>query len=98
MALSTAYLQALKRKRPFARRRFSTKRPFLVAMRARKPCLRLRLILLGWNVLFMAQKSSLKTREIERPVMIGRRGIFVKFLRWEQVAKADLAVIGYCLF
>ena len=36
------------RLRPLARRRFSTWRPFFVAMRARKPCVRLRLILLGW--------------------------------------------------
>jgi hypothetical protein len=28
-------------------------RPFLVAMRARKPCVRLRRVTLGWNVLFI---------------------------------------------
>lgn len=33
--------------RPFERRRLSTLRPFLVAMRARKPCVRLRRSLLG---------------------------------------------------
>lgn len=39
--------------RPRARRRAMTWRPFLVAMRARKPWLRLRFNTLGWNVLFM---------------------------------------------
>jgi hypothetical protein len=39
--------------RPFARRRFSTRRPAFVAIRARKPWVRARLILLGWNVRFM---------------------------------------------
>ena len=33
--------------RPFARRRLRTRRPAFVAMRARKPCERARLILLG---------------------------------------------------
>src|SRR5690606_2036173 len=37
-----------------ARRRFRSARPFLVAMRARKPWVRLRRRLLGWNVRFMA--------------------------------------------
>jgi len=41
------------RARPFARRALSTLRPPLVAMRARKPWVRLRRRLLGWNVLFM---------------------------------------------
>jgi hypothetical protein len=35
------------RTRPFARRRFKTSRPAFVAMRARKPWVRARLILLG---------------------------------------------------
>lgn len=34
--------------RPFARRRARTFWPFFVAMRARKPCVRARLTLLGW--------------------------------------------------
>jgi hypothetical protein len=37
-----------RRLRPLARRRFRTWRPFLVAMRARNPWVRFRLILLGW--------------------------------------------------
>ena len=40
--------------RPFARRRFRTRRPALVAIRARKPWVRARFKLLGWNVRFMA--------------------------------------------
>ena len=39
--------------RPCARRDASTRRPFLVAMRARKPCLFTRRRLCGWNVLFI---------------------------------------------
>jgi hypothetical protein len=34
--------------RPFARRAASTRRPATVAIRARKPCRRLRTSLLGW--------------------------------------------------
>jgi hypothetical protein len=41
------------RLRPFARRRFRTSRPFLVLMRTRKPCVRLRRRRFGWNVRFM---------------------------------------------
>ena len=41
------------RLRPFARRRASRRRPLLVAMRARKPCVRLRCRLLGLKVRFM---------------------------------------------
>lgn len=40
--------------RPFARRRLSTRRPALVAIRARNPWVRARLILLGWKVRFIA--------------------------------------------
>jgi len=40
--------------RPRLRRALMTRRPPLVAMRARKPCVRRRLILLGWNVRFMS--------------------------------------------
>jgi hypothetical protein len=38
-----------RRRRPLARRRLMTARPFLVAMRARKPCVRMRLVLLGFR-------------------------------------------------
>ena len=39
--------------RPLARREASTRRPFFVAMRSRKPCLFTRRRLCGWNVLFI---------------------------------------------
>jgi hypothetical protein len=38
--------------RPFARRRLSTKRPFLVLIRTRKPCVRFRCRVFGWKVRF----------------------------------------------
>ena len=47
--------QTVRRLRPLARRAFSTCRPAFVAIRARKPCVRLRFRLLGWNVLFIAR-------------------------------------------
>lgn len=50
---------AARRVRPLARRRFSTCRPFLVAMRARNPCVRFRFTLLGWYVRFMAATLNL---------------------------------------
>jgi hypothetical protein len=45
--------QTARRLRPFARRRARTRRPPLVAMRARKPWTRLRCRLLGLNVRFI---------------------------------------------
>lgn len=50
---SAGLAQAERRLRPFARRRLIKCRPLLVAMRERKPWVRLRLSTLGWNVLFM---------------------------------------------
>lgn len=44
--------ETVSRLRPLARRRLRTSRPFLVLMRTRKPCVRLRRLLLGWNVRF----------------------------------------------
>ncbi len=46
------------RRRPLARRRFSTARPFLVAMRARKPWVRRRETLLGLPRPFFTLRSS----------------------------------------
>ena len=40
-------LLTVRRLRPFARRRFSTSRPFFVAIRTRNPCVRLRWRVLG---------------------------------------------------
>ena len=45
---------AASRLRPFARRRFRIARPAFVFIRSLKPCLRRRLIRLGWNVRFIA--------------------------------------------
>jgi hypothetical protein len=45
----------VRRCRPLARRAFRTLRPPLVAIRARKPWVRARLIRLGWNVRFMGR-------------------------------------------
>ena len=42
--------ETVRRLRPLARRRFRTRRPFFVAMRTRKPCVRRRRLVLGWNV------------------------------------------------
>ena len=39
--------------RPLARREANTRRPFLVAILSRKPCLFTLLLLCGWNVLFI---------------------------------------------
>jgi hypothetical protein len=47
--------QAESRFRPFWRRRFNTSRPPFVRIRTRKPWVRLRLRLFGWNVLFMVE-------------------------------------------
>src|SRR5699024_10205956 len=49
---------AARRLRPLARRALMIARPDLVAMRARKPWRRRRLILLGWNVRFMTESVS----------------------------------------
>ena len=53
MGLLPTGVYADRRRRPRARRRAKTLRPFFVAMRARKPWLRLRFKTLGWNVRFM---------------------------------------------
>lgn len=47
-------IQGDRRARPLARRAFRTRRPPRVAMRARKPWVRLRWMMLGWKVRFMA--------------------------------------------
>ncbi len=54
-AAGSAIVQtAVRLLRPLARRAESTLRPPTEDMRARKPCLRARRILEGWNVRFMA--------------------------------------------
>jgi hypothetical protein len=54
VALADPVRQAERRARPLARRFLSTARPARVLIRARKPCLRARRRLLGWNVRFNA--------------------------------------------
>ena len=44
--------------RPFWRRRLSTRRPPFVRMRTRKPCVRRRFRLFGWNVRFIVGSPS----------------------------------------
>jgi hypothetical protein len=60
--------QGQRRLRPFARRRDSTCRPLLVAMRARNPCVRARCKLLGLKVRFIRQlwknRQAKQTRQI----------------------------------
>ena len=51
LCLSLCY--AVRTVRPLARRALMIARPLLVAIRARNPCVRLRLIWLGWKVRFM---------------------------------------------
>ena len=62
------------RARPFARRRLITRRPALVAMRARNPWVRARLILLGWNVRFIAWYLGHKPVKIEPCFWKGGKG------------------------
>jgi len=50
--------QTLRRLRPRARRRFSTRRPPLVRIRTRNPWVRFRFRLFGWNVLFIRHLAS----------------------------------------
>ena len=62
--------------RPLARRRAKILRPPLVAIRARKPWVRLRFKTLGWNVLFMASLPEVVTYSIRIncPGNLGRFG------------------------
>ncbi len=48
--------------RPLARRRANIFRPFLLAMRARKPCLLTLFFLDGWYVLFIAEHYFIAQR------------------------------------
>ena len=52
--------QGASRVRPFARRAERTLRPPTLFMRARKPCVRLRLTTEGWNVRFMMVSLDVK--------------------------------------
>ena len=63
--------------RPFARRRLSTSRPAFVAIRARKPWVRARFIVLGWNVRFITGYLGRKPAKNSR---FFRRS--ARLLRW----------------
>jgi len=52
----------VRRLRPLARRRFRTRRPFLVLMRSRKPCVLRRRLRLGWKVRFMGHQAPCPRR------------------------------------
>src|ERR1700728_3938273 len=56
--------KAERRLRPLARRRANTSRPFLVAIRARKPCRRARTSLLGWYVRFTVTPVVFEMRRL----------------------------------
>ena len=56
--------QTVRRLRPFRRRRRRIARPLRVAMRARKPCRRLRRRTLGWYVRFIAGRGFLGRRRL----------------------------------
>jgi hypothetical protein len=67
-------IYGVNRARPLARRRLRTRRPALVAMRARNPWVRARLILLGWNVRFIACYLGHKPVKIEPCFWKGGKG------------------------
>jgi len=50
--ISVYSLLTVRRLRPFARRRFSTSRPFFVLIRTKNPCVFARWRVFGWNVRF----------------------------------------------
>lgn len=62
------YYSTVSRLRPLARRRFSTKRPFLVDMRTKNPCVRRRRRRFGWNVRFMSR--PLRASPKSEPLML----------------------------
>ena len=57
--------ETVRRFRPFARRRFNTRRPFFVAILTRKPWVRRRRRLFGWKVRFMVS-GPLSRRKTQR--------------------------------
>lgn len=60
--------------RPFCRRLLSTRRPPLVLMRTRNPCVRFRFRLLGWNVRFMLNSPVPVRPALRRPGSAGAKG------------------------
>jgi hypothetical protein len=77
VSIPTFYLDATvaaSRFRPFARRRFKMARPAFVFILSRKPCLRRRLIRLGWYVRFMFADPHSRLIWFERYWSIRRHG------------------------
>jgi hypothetical protein len=72
LARPEALPQTASRFRPFWRRRLSTRRPPCVRMRTRKPWVRFRLRLLGWNVLFMIEPRTAGASRAARKLQASR--------------------------
>ena len=66
--------QTVRRLRPLARRRLSTARPALVAMRTRNPCVFFRLRLFGWYVRFTAPLFSPTHERASGPCSLKEQG------------------------
>ena len=66
-------LLTVRRLRPFARRRLSTRRPFLVLIRTRNPWVFLRCRVFGWNVRFPFMTSLRADRDRRSAVTSGGR-------------------------
>jgi hypothetical protein len=60
----------VRRFRPLARRRFSTRRPFFVLIRTRNPCVRTRRRRFGWNVLLPFMLTPVAQRLTNEPTML----------------------------
>lgn len=75
--------ETVRRLRPFARRRLSTRRPFFVAMRTRNPCVRLRRRRFGWKVTLIVgspcgeiyQRRNLDSNQAARRLSIIRAAV-----------------------
>ena len=67
LALPAVYRQSARRLRPFARRRFRTRRPPAVFILFLNPQVRRRLILEGWYVLFIFIPFSVSDLQSVRP-------------------------------
>jgi hypothetical protein len=88
--------ETVRRFRPFARRRFRTWRPFLVAMRTRKPCVRLRRRRFGWNVTLIVgspatereRRRNLDSNQPDRSLSIASPGRFGGCRRWNRVLQS----------
>ncbi len=77
MALKTT--QADNRFLPLARRALSIRRPALVRIRARKPCRRLRLMLLGWYVRFIGVLFGFQNLQAFYLIVCGLVNVTVTF-------------------